>query len=79
MSNIDVAVVLFQKNILADLVSAKHVNCCYCGGMGVGWHLAAGSIAIKDVADLYMYPNTVAAVQVSGAVRQPGFAYLAPD
>jgi 2',3'-cyclic-nucleotide 2'-phosphodiesterase/3'-nucleotidase len=29
--------------------------------------LAAGSIAIKDVADLYMYPNTVAAVQVSGA------------
>lgn len=29
--------------------------------------LAAGSIAIKDVADLYMYPNTIAAVQVSGA------------
>jgi 2',3'-cyclic-nucleotide 2'-phosphodiesterase/3'-nucleotidase len=29
--------------------------------------LAAGTIAIKDVADLYMYPNTVAAVQVTGA------------
>ncbi len=29
--------------------------------------LQAGTIAIKDVADLYMYPNTVAAVQVSGA------------
>jgi 2',3'-cyclic-nucleotide 2'-phosphodiesterase/3'-nucleotidase len=29
--------------------------------------LAAGSIAIKDVADLYMYPNTVAAVRVNGA------------
>jgi 2',3'-cyclic-nucleotide 2'-phosphodiesterase/3'-nucleotidase len=29
--------------------------------------LRAGSIAIKDVADLYMYPNTVVAVQVSGA------------
>lgn len=29
--------------------------------------LAAGSIAIRDVADLYMYPNTVAAVRVSGA------------
>ncbi len=29
--------------------------------------LAAGSIAIKDVADLYMYPNTIAAVQISGA------------
>jgi 2',3'-cyclic-nucleotide 2'-phosphodiesterase/3'-nucleotidase len=29
--------------------------------------LAAGGIAIKDVADLYMYPNTVCAVQVSGA------------
>jgi 2',3'-cyclic-nucleotide 2'-phosphodiesterase/3'-nucleotidase len=28
--------------------------------------LRAGSIAIKDVADLYMYPNTVVAVQVSG-------------
>lgn len=28
--------------------------------------LAAGSIAIKDVADLYMYPNTIAAVQISG-------------
>jgi 2',3'-cyclic-nucleotide 2'-phosphodiesterase/3'-nucleotidase len=29
--------------------------------------LAAGSIAIKDVADLYMYPNTVCAVRVNGA------------
>ncbi|OYV40703.1 MAG: 2',3'-cyclic-nucleotide 2'-phosphodiesterase, partial [Acidocella sp. 20-61-6] len=29
--------------------------------------LASGSIAIKDVADLYMYPNTVAAVRVDGA------------
>jgi 2',3'-cyclic-nucleotide 2'-phosphodiesterase/3'-nucleotidase len=29
--------------------------------------LAAGTIAIKDVADLYMYPNTVVAVRVSGA------------
>jgi 2',3'-cyclic-nucleotide 2'-phosphodiesterase/3'-nucleotidase len=29
--------------------------------------LAAGTIAIKDVADLYMYPNTVAAVRISGA------------
>lgn len=28
--------------------------------------LSAGTIAIKNVADLYMYPNTVAAVQVSG-------------
>ncbi len=28
--------------------------------------LASGTIAIKDVADLYMYPNTVAAIQVSG-------------
>jgi 2',3'-cyclic-nucleotide 2'-phosphodiesterase/3'-nucleotidase len=28
--------------------------------------LQAGTIAIKDVADLYMYPNTVAAVQVNG-------------
>jgi 2',3'-cyclic-nucleotide 2'-phosphodiesterase/3'-nucleotidase len=28
--------------------------------------LHAGTIAIKDVADLYIYPNTVAAVQVSG-------------
>jgi 2',3'-cyclic-nucleotide 2'-phosphodiesterase/3'-nucleotidase len=29
--------------------------------------LAAGGIAIKDVADLYMYPNTVCAVAVNGA------------
>jgi 2',3'-cyclic-nucleotide 2'-phosphodiesterase/3'-nucleotidase len=29
--------------------------------------LAAGGIAIKDVAELYMYPNTVCAVQVNGA------------
>ncbi len=29
--------------------------------------LQAGTIAIKDVADLYMYPNTVCCVQVSGA------------
>ncbi len=29
--------------------------------------LKAGSIAIKDVADLYIYPNTIAAVQVNGA------------
>lgn len=29
--------------------------------------LSAGSIAIKDVADLYMYPNTIAAVRVTGA------------
>jgi len=29
--------------------------------------LAAGTIAIKDVADLYMYPNTVAALRISGA------------
>jgi 2',3'-cyclic-nucleotide 2'-phosphodiesterase/3'-nucleotidase len=29
--------------------------------------LAAGTIAIKDVADLYMYPNTVCAVRVNGA------------
>jgi 2',3'-cyclic-nucleotide 2'-phosphodiesterase/3'-nucleotidase len=29
--------------------------------------LASGSIAIKDVEDLYMYPNTVAAVRVDGA------------
>ncbi len=28
--------------------------------------LSAGTIAIRDVADLYMYPNTVAAVQVDG-------------
>lgn len=28
--------------------------------------LAAGTIAIKNVADLYMYPNTVAAVRVNG-------------
>lgn len=29
--------------------------------------LAAGSIAIRDVADLYMYPNTVCAIRVNGA------------
>jgi hypothetical protein len=29
VSNIDVAIVLFQENILADLVSAKYVNYCY--------------------------------------------------
>ncbi|MDE8348438.1 MAG: bifunctional 2',3'-cyclic-nucleotide 2'-phosphodiesterase/3'-nucleotidase [Acidocella sp.] len=29
--------------------------------------LQAGTIAIKNVADLYMYPNTVCAVQVTGA------------
>lgn len=29
--------------------------------------LASGTIAIKNVADLYMYPNTVAAVRISGA------------
>jgi len=29
--------------------------------------LSAGIIAIKDVADLYMYPNTVCAVRVTGA------------
>ena len=29
--------------------------------------LQAGTIAIKNVADLYMYPNTVCAVQVNGA------------
>jgi 2',3'-cyclic-nucleotide 2'-phosphodiesterase/3'-nucleotidase len=28
--------------------------------------LSAGTIAIKDVADLYMYPNTVAALRVNG-------------
>ncbi len=28
--------------------------------------LTAGTIAIKDVADLYMYPNTVAALRVNG-------------
>ncbi len=32
--------------------------------------LAAGTIAIKNVADLYMYPNTVCAIQVSGAQLQ---------
>jgi 2',3'-cyclic-nucleotide 2'-phosphodiesterase/3'-nucleotidase len=30
-------------------------------------NLAAGTIAIKDVAALYIYPNTIAAVQISGA------------
>ncbi len=29
--------------------------------------LQAGTIAIKNVADLYMYPNTVCAVQITGA------------
>ena len=29
--------------------------------------LDAGTIAVKDVADLYMYPNTVCAVRVTGA------------
>lgn len=29
--------------------------------------LASGTIAIKDVADLYMYPNTIVAVQIPGA------------
>ena len=32
--------------------------------------LAAGTIAIKDVSDLYMYANTVAAVRVNGAELQ---------
>ncbi len=32
--------------------------------------LRAGTIAIKDVADLYMYPNTVVAVRVTGAQLQ---------
>jgi 2',3'-cyclic-nucleotide 2'-phosphodiesterase/3'-nucleotidase len=30
--------------------------------------IPAGGIAIKDVADLYMYPNTVAALRVNGAI-----------
>jgi 2',3'-cyclic-nucleotide 2'-phosphodiesterase/3'-nucleotidase len=29
--------------------------------------IAAGAVARRDVADLYMYPNTIAAVRVSGA------------
>ena len=33
VSNIDVAVVLFEKNIFADLVSAKDVNWCYSRAM----------------------------------------------
>ena len=32
--------------------------------------LSAGTIAIKDVADLYMYPNTVAAIRVNGEQLQ---------
>jgi 2',3'-cyclic-nucleotide 2'-phosphodiesterase/3'-nucleotidase len=32
--------------------------------------LSAGTIAIKNVADLYMYPNTVCALQVTGAQLQ---------
>ncbi len=32
--------------------------------------LSAGTIAIKDVADLYMYPNTVAALRVNGEQLQ---------
>jgi len=37
VSNIDVAVVLFEKNILADLVSAKHVNECNSRGTGFNY------------------------------------------
>ncbi|WP_172327345.1 bifunctional 2',3'-cyclic-nucleotide 2'-phosphodiesterase/3'-nucleotidase [Mangrovicoccus sp. HB161399] len=37
------------------------------GGPDYYTNVAAGDIAIKDVADLYLYPNTVRAVKVDGA------------
>jgi 2',3'-cyclic-nucleotide 2'-phosphodiesterase/3'-nucleotidase len=38
------------------------------GGPGYYTDVPAGDIAIRNVADLYLYPNTVRAVRVSGAV-----------
>ena len=37
------------------------------GGPDYYTDVKAGPIAIKDVADIYLYPNTVRAVKVSGA------------
>src|SRR5262249_48834521 len=37
------------------------------GGPGYYTDVPAGDIAIRNVADLYLYPNTVRAVRVSGA------------
>jgi 2',3'-cyclic-nucleotide 2'-phosphodiesterase/3'-nucleotidase len=39
------------------------------GGPDAYTVIAAGPIALKNVADLYLYPNTVQAVRVSGASR----------
>jgi 2',3'-cyclic-nucleotide 2'-phosphodiesterase/3'-nucleotidase len=38
------------------------------GGPAYYTDVAAGDIAIRNVADLYLYPNTVRAVRVSGAI-----------
>jgi 2',3'-cyclic-nucleotide 2'-phosphodiesterase/3'-nucleotidase len=38
------------------------------GGPGYYTDVPAGDIAIRNVADLYLYPNTVRAVRVSGAI-----------
>jgi 2',3'-cyclic-nucleotide 2'-phosphodiesterase/3'-nucleotidase len=40
------------------------------GRAGVGYYtdVPAGNIAIRNVADLYLYPNTVRAVRVTGAI-----------
>jgi len=38
------------------------------GGPGYYTDVPAGDVAIRNVADLYLYPNTVRAVRVSGAI-----------
>ncbi|MDE8346552.1 MAG: bifunctional 2',3'-cyclic-nucleotide 2'-phosphodiesterase/3'-nucleotidase [Acidocella sp.] len=39
--------------------------------------LASGTIAIRDVADLYMYPNTLAAIEVDGAALRSWLEHAA--
>ncbi len=43
------------------------------GGPEYFTDVPAGDVAIKNVADLYLYPNTVRAVRISGAELKAGW------
>ncbi|PSC05768.1 bifunctional 2',3'-cyclic-nucleotide 2'-phosphodiesterase/3'-nucleotidase [Alsobacter soli] len=54
-------------NDLPVLSAAAPFKCGGRGGPDYYTDVKAGPIAIKDVADIYLYPNTVRAVKVTGA------------
>jgi 2',3'-cyclic-nucleotide 2'-phosphodiesterase/3'-nucleotidase len=65
----------YLKDLLKDgeykdlplLSAAAPFKCGGRGGPDYYTHVKAGDIAIKNVADLYLYPNTVRAVLIKGA------------